>query len=71
MDLEKLAMDFIPVFYDQLNQFPIDFFRDEISKGSFLCGVMKQLQMYSKGGEYSLKVRKRIKKLLDFLETKF
>jgi hypothetical protein len=36
-------MDFIPVFYDQLNQLPIDFFRDELSKGNFTVQLLKRL----------------------------
>jgi hypothetical protein len=42
-------MDFIPVLYDQLNQFPADFFRDELSKSSFLCEGLKRLSEYSCG----------------------
>jgi len=42
-------MDFIPVLYEQIDQFPIDFFRDELSKTSFMVGIMKQLKLYSKG----------------------
>jgi hypothetical protein len=49
INLEKLAMDFIPVFYDQLNQFPADFFRDELSKDNFICRLLKRLKEYSKG----------------------
>lgn len=68
---EKLIMDFIPVFYDQLSQFPVDFFRDELSKGNFICKVLKRLQEYARGDEYSMRIRKRILKLLEFVENKF
>jgi hypothetical protein len=64
-------MNFIPVFYDQLNQFPVDFFRDELSKGNFMCKLLKRFQEYSKGEEYSLKIKKRIKKLLELIRNKF
>jgi hypothetical protein len=39
-------MDFIAVFYDQLRQFPQDFFIDQLSKGSFLCSSLKRLSEY-------------------------
>ena len=64
-------MDFIPVFYDQINQFPNDFFRDQLSKGNFTVQVLKRLHEYSKGEEYSPKVGKRIEKLLQLVKSKF
>ena len=42
-------MDFIPVFYDQLNQFPNDFFTDELSKGNFITPIIKRLHEYAHG----------------------
>lgn len=70
VNLEKLALDFIPVFYDQLNQFPADFFRDELSKGSFICHALTRLKEYT-AEEYSPKIRKRIEKLLQLVKLKF
>lgn len=64
-------MDFIPVFYDQLNQFPSDFFRDELSKGNFVCACLRRLHEYSKGEEYNPKIQKRIVKLLQLVTKKF
>ena len=64
-------MEFIPVFYDQLNQFPADFFIDELSKGNFTCKLLKRLKEYSKGEEFSMKIRKRINKLLELVRKKF
>jgi hypothetical protein len=63
-------LDFIPVIYDQLNQFPIDFFRDELSKGSFICHGLTRLKEYT-GHEYSPKIAKRIEKLLQLVKHKF
>ena len=42
-------MDFIPIFYDQLNQFPNDFFRDELSKDNFMSHLLIRLHEYSRG----------------------
>ena len=42
-------MDFIQVFYDQLKQFPNDFFSDELSKNNFSVGLLKRLKEYSTG----------------------
>lgn len=53
-------MDFIIVFYDQLNQFPNDFFRDELSKDNFIINLLKRLNDYATGPEYSIKIKKRI-----------
>ena len=64
-------MNFIPIFYDQLTQFPIDFFRDELSKNNFICPLIKRLRSYSKGKEYSSKISKRIDKLLGMIKNKF
>lgn len=64
-------MDFIAVFYDQLNQFPNDFFRDELSKGNFITQILKRLHEYSKIQDYSQKIQKRIQKLLQMVKTKF
>ena len=64
-------MDFIPVLYDQLSQFPVDFFRDELSKDNFMCKLLKRLKEYSKGQEYSGKIKKRILKLLEMVNKKF
>lgn len=64
-------MDFIPVFYDQLNQFPADFFRDELSKGNFTTQLLKKLHEYARGDDYSPKIKKRIDKLLLLIKEKF
>jgi len=53
-------MDFIPVFYDQLNQFPNDFFTDELSKGNFITPIIKRMHEYVNGEEYSPKIKRRI-----------
>ncbi len=64
-------MDFIQVFYDQLKQFPNDFFSDELSKNNFSVGLLKRLKEYSTGIEYAGKIQKRIIKLLDMVHKKF
>lgn len=64
-------MDFIQVFYDQLKQFPNDFFSDELSKNNFSVGLLKRLKEYSKGMEYANKIQKRIIKLLDMVQKRF
>lgn len=64
-------MDFIQVFYDQLKQFPNDFFSDELSKNNFSVGLLKRLKEYSIGMEYANKIQKRIIKLLDMVQKRF
>lgn len=64
-------MDFIPVFYDQLNQFPNDFFTDELSKGNFITPIIKRMHEYVNGEEYSPKIKRRIQKLLKMVREKF
>jgi len=64
-------MDFIQVFYDQLKQFPNDFFSDELSKNNFSVSLLKRLKEYSTGMEYANKIQKRIIKLLDMVNKKF
>jgi hypothetical protein len=64
-------MEFIPVFYDQLNQFPADFFRDELSKGNFTTHLLKRLHEYARGDDYSPKIKRRIDKLLLLIKEKF
>jgi hypothetical protein len=64
-------MDFIQVFYDQLKQFPTDFFSDELSKNNFSVGLLKRLREYSMGVEYASRIQKRIVKLLDMVEKRF
>lgn len=71
IDLHKLIMDFIQVFYDQLKQFPNDFFSDELSKNNFSVGLLKRLKEYSIGMEYANKIQKRIIKLLDMVQKRF
>lgn len=71
IDLHKLIMDFIQVFYDQLKQFPNDFFSDELSKNNFSVGLLKRLKEYSIGMEYASKIQKRIIKLLDMVQKRF
>lgn len=36
-----------------------------------MCKLLKRFQEYSKGEEYSLKIKKRIKKLLELIRNKF
>jgi len=52
VDLLQLMMEFIVVLYDQLSQFPADFFRDELSKDNFLCRLLKRLKEYEMNQEY-------------------
>jgi hypothetical protein len=43
---EKLSLEFIVVLYNQISQFPADFFIDELSKDSFMENCLKRLAEY-------------------------
>lgn len=43
---KNLMLDFIIVFYEQIKQFPKDFFFDELAKGNFFTGCLKNLRTY-------------------------
>lgn len=64
-------LEFIVVLYEQFQQFPEDFFRDEISKGNFLCGCLMRLKCYTSEKEVGKKVISRINKVFEMLWKKF
>ena len=81
--MQELGLQFIIVLYNQLKQFPLDFFIDELSKDNFIEGCLKRLKLYAKQIEVNLslqptssvknlkKINKRIHKLLNLLEQHF
>lgn len=59
------------MLYDQLKQFPEDFFYDELGKDNFLCRCFSRLQEYTKDGSISKKTKSRINKLFEMLSSRF
>ena len=47
MTHRQLMLNFVVVLYEQIKQFPEDFFEDEISKGNFLSKCLNRLKAYT------------------------
>ncbi len=62
-ELNGLALKFIVVLYEQLRQFPKDFFLDEISKDSFLVDCLYRFKEYIVDANIDKKTKGRIEKL--------
>lgn len=66
-----LVNEFIVVFYEQLQQFPKDFFVDELSKDSFIADSLKRLYSYISESSTISKTRKRLLALFEMVSTRF
>lgn len=64
-------LSFIAAFYDQLQQFPEDFFFDELSKENFLCECFQTLKFYISESKIGKAAIKRLTKLLELVRNKF
>lgn len=64
-------LEFIAVFYEQVKQFPEDFFIDELAKGNFLTSCFKNLNQYWIEKTVNKKALSRIEKLLALVSEKF
>lgn len=68
---KPLMLEFIVVLYEQLRQFPEDFFIDELAKDNFLGACLAKLKIYSTEGAINKKSVGRIDKLLSLVSEKF
>jgi hypothetical protein len=59
------------VLFGQLKQLPKDFFVDELSKESFMVACLRRLMEYQVEQDVPMKLRKRIGKIFELLETHF
>jgi hypothetical protein len=64
-------LQFIAVFYEQVRQFPTDFFHDELGKGNFLASCLGNLRTYESERTVNKKAQGRIAKLLALIHDKF
>lgn len=68
---KNLMLEFIAVLYQQLKQFPEDFFVDELAKDNFLTTCLKNLNTYFTEKTVNKKALNRIEKLLVLISDKF
>lgn len=68
---QQLLLDFIVVLFGQLKQLPKDFFVDELSKESFMVGCLRRLKEYEQMQEVPSKLRGRIGKVFELLQSHF
>lgn len=64
-------LEFVAVLYEQVKQFPEDFFIDELAKGNFLNSCFRNLNQYCIEKTINKKAMGRIEKLLNLVSEKF
>jgi hypothetical protein len=68
---KNLMLEFVAVFYEQVRQFPEDFFYDELGKGNFLTSCLRNFRNYEMERTINKKALKRITKLLALVKEQF
>jgi len=67
----EIFLEFIPILYSQLQQFPEDFFIDAISGNNFMNSCLENILSLAQDERVDNKLRGRVRKLESMLKEKF